>query len=106
VEVDGEGPGYLLGPVQAPGRDQLRDLVPGRVGDRAATLVRLRRAPSVALAAARFDHGPPEPFHVGQQSRSRGIPDDFPEDVTEQPDITPHRLRQRGPVPVSVPVHA
>ena len=32
VEVDGEGPGHLLGRLQAPGRDQLGDLVPGRIG--------------------------------------------------------------------------
>ena len=92
VKVDGEGAGHLLGPVQAPGRHQRRDLVT------------VRRV-LVPLAAARLDHGVPQPLHVGQQLRPLGIADDLAEDVAEQPDVAPHRLRQRGPVPVSFPVH-
>ena len=100
VKVDGEGAGHLLGPVQAPGRHQRRDLVPGGVGRRRAVSQVL-----VPLAAARLDHGPPQPLHVGQQLRPVGIADDLAENVAEQPDVAPHRLRQRGPVPVSFPVH-
>ncbi len=104
VEVDGEGPGDLLGRLQAPGRDQLGDLVPGPVGGRAVSSRAGRRVP-VPLAAARLDHGPPEPFHVVQQLRPRRIADDLTEDVAEQPDIAPHQLRQRGAISVSFPVH-
>ena len=112
VEVDGEGPGDLLGRLQAPGRDQPGDLVSGRVGGRAGSSRAVGRVP-VPLAAARLDHGTPQPLHVGQQLRPGRIADDLAEDVAEQPDITPHRLRQRGAVsfpaplsdPVSFPVH-
>jgi hypothetical protein len=96
VKVDGERPGYLFGRRQAPGRNQLRDLVPGRIG---------ARLPVTALAAPRLDHRVPQPLHVGQQLLACGVPDDLAEDVAEQPHIVPHRLRQRGAVPLPGPVH-
>ncbi len=106
VKVDGEGPGDLLGPLQAPGRDQLGDLVADRIGQG------LARAgdgcvPGVALTPARGDHRAPEPFHVGQQlwpGPRVGVADDLAEYVAEQPDVPPHKPGQCGPVPV--PAHA
>ena len=92
VKVDGEGAGHLLGCLEAPRRDQRRDLVT------------VRRV-LVALAVAGLDYRTPQPLHVGQQLRPGGIADDLAEDVAEQPDIAPHRLRQRGAVPLSFPVH-
>ena len=52
VEVHGEGARHLLGPVQAPGGDQGRDRVPGRV----------ILAP---FLVAGLDHGAAQPLHVG-----------------------------------------
>src|SRR6266568_4162465 len=104
VEVDGEGPGDLLGRLQAPGRDQLGDLVPGPAGGRTVSHRAVRRVP-VPLTAARLDHGTPQPLDVVQQLRPGRIADDLAEDVAEQPDIAPHRLRQRSSVPVPFPVH-
>ena len=92
VKVDGEGASDLLGRLQAPRRDQRRDLLT------------VRRV-LVPLASARLDHGVSQPLHVGQQLRPGGIADDLAEDVAEQPDIAPHRLRQRGAVSLSFPVH-
>ena len=105
VKVDGEGPGDLLGPVQAPGRDQLGDLVADRIGQRLAR-AGAGRVPGVALTPARGDHRAPEPFHVGQQLRPGprvGVADDLAEYVAEQPDVPPHGPGQCGPVPV--PAH-
>ena len=95
VKVDGEGPGDLFGRRQAPGRDQLRDLV------------RLSFSPpaSPVLLTAGRDHGAPQPFDVGEQTRPGGVADDLAEDAGEHPDIVPHRLGQRGAIPIPVPVH-
>jgi len=92
VKVDGEGPGDLLGLVQAPGCDQPDDLVAGR-------------GQVVFLALARLDHRPAEPLHVGQQLRPAGVADDRAENVAEQPDVTAHRLGERGPVAVTGSLH-
>ncbi len=112
VKVDGEGAGHLLGLVQAPRPDQRHDLVPGRITGHRITghritghRPRVGRAPGVALAVPGLDHRAPQPLHVGQQLRPGGVGDNLAEDVAEQPDIAPHRLRQRGTVPVSIPVH-
>ena len=88
VKVDGEGPGDLLGARQAPGRDQLRDLV------------RLSFSPPVSpvLFSAGRDHRAPQPFHVGEQIRPGRVADDVAEDAGEHPDIVPHRLGQRGAI--------
>ena len=90
VEVDGEGAGHLLGPVQVPRGDQHRDRVPGRI----------RRL--IAGVPAGLDHRVPQLLHVGQQLRADRIADDLAEDVAEQPDVASHLLRQPGPVPVPV----
>ena len=92
VEVDGEGPGHLLGPVQVPGADQGRDRVRG----------------AVTRLVAGIDHDVPEPLHVGQHVRAGlrvRVADDLPEDVAQQPDVAAHRLREFGSVPRSVHVH-
>jgi len=88
VEVDGEGPGDLLGLLQAPGRDQPDDLVAGR-------------GQVMFLALARLDHRAPQLFHVGQQLRAARVADDLAEDVAEQPDVAAHRLGQRGPISIT-----
>ena len=54
---------------------------------------------------AGLDHRVPQPLHVGQQFRASRIADDLAEDVAEQPDVTPHLLRQPGPVPGAFLVH-
>jgi len=88
VEVDGEGPGHLLGLLQAPGRDQRGDLVAG-----------------VTVAVARIDDRVPEPLHVGQQPGAAGVADDLTEDVAEQPDVAAHRLGEGSPVAIAGPLH-
>ena len=98
VKVDGEGAGDLLGLVQTPGRDQRSDLVtaggttvqPGASSSRSPGGPRSRRAAAAPRRPA---------------ARAGGVADDLAEDVAEQPDIASHRLRQRGAVPLSFPVH-
>ena len=88
---DSGGPG-LLADVE-----RLRHaVIEARHGDRDAV---------AGLLLARVDDRVPQPLHVSEQAGPAGIADDLAEDVAEQPDVAPHRLRQRGAIKLPVPVH-
>jgi hypothetical protein len=90
LEVDREGLGQQLGPVQVEGGDQLHHPGP-------------RLAP-VAVGRAQLDGRPAQPLHVGQQPRPPGLLQDLPEQPPEQADVAAQRRRGRlRPAPLLSP---
>ena len=97
LEVDGEGPGQQLGPVQVEAGDQLDHPGPGL-------------APA-AVGRPQGDGRPPQPLHVLQQPRPPGLLQHPPEQPPEQPHVPPQRRRHLlgrppldpHPVPVTGP---